>query len=182
VAGSDSDRVTFLQVLRCVAHNELFDIPEPLLPFVEDDASLFEEDDAEQTGILASWRQFLESPFSQIANYKKYVTDEIGFDTHHGVKGLEFKRVMVLLDDSESRGFMYSYERLLGVVPLSKTDIKNIQEGKDSAISRTLRLLYVTCTRAEDSLAVLAYSENPNKLREYVIAKGWFANDEVIAL
>jgi DNA helicase-2/ATP-dependent DNA helicase PcrA len=145
-------------------------------------ASLFEEDDTEQTGALASWRQLLESPFWQIINYKKYVTDEIGFDTQHGVKGLEFKRVMVLLDDSESRGFMYSYERLLGVVPPSKTDTKNIQEGKDSAMSRTLRLLYVTCTRAEDSLAVLAYSENPTKLREYAVAKGWFANDEVIVL
>ena len=116
-----SNKVTFLQILRCVADNEIFEIPAPLLPFVEGDASQFEEEDeAEQTGVLASWRQFLESPFFQIVNYKKYVTDAIGFDTHHGVKGLEFKRVMVLLDDSESRGFMYSYEKLLGVVPPSK--------------------------------------------------------------
>ena len=46
----------------------------------------------------------------------------------------------------------------------------------------TLRLLYVTCTRAEDSLAVLAYSENPSRLREHVVAQGWFSNDEAIIL
>ena len=51
--------------------------------------STIEEDDAaEENGVLASWRQFLETPFSQIVSYSKYVTNSGGFDTHHGVKGL----------------------------------------------------------------------------------------------
>ena len=66
MAGSDSDRVTFLQVLRCVAHNELFDIPEPLLPFVEDDASRFEEDYAEQPVFLHRGGNSLKALFPKL--------------------------------------------------------------------------------------------------------------------
>ncbi len=176
-------QVTFLEVLRCVDEHELFEIPDSLQPFVEQDASEFAEDDEQQEkSVLKAWRTFLESPYSQIIPYAKYVADDETFDTHHGVKGLEFKRVMVLRDDSEARGFMYSYDKLLGVEAPSDTDIKNEREGKDTAIARTRRLLYVTCTRAEDSLAVLVYTRDPAKVRDHVTAQGWFETDEIVTL
>jgi len=112
----------------------------------------------------------------------RYVGEDEAFDTHQGVKGLEFKRVIVLLDDSEARGFMYSYDKLLGVEAPSATDLKNEREGKDTIIARTRRLLYVTCTRAEESLAVLVYTTNPTKVRDHVVAQGWFGSDESVIL
>lgn len=177
------DQVTFLEVLRCVAEHELFEIPNSLQPFIEHDASEFAKDDeAEETGVLQAWRTFLESPYTQIIPYAKYVSNDETFDTHHGVKGLEFKRVMVLLDDSEARGFMYSYDKLLGVVPPSAVDIKNENDGKDTALARTRRLLYVTCTRAEDSLAVLVYTKDTSRVRDHITAQGWFEADEIVIL
>ena len=101
------------------------------------------------------------------------------FDTHQGVKGLQFKRVMVILDDAEARGFMFGYGKLLGDKELSATDQKNISERKDSSIDRTRRLLYVTCSRAERSLALVVYAENPEAVKSHVIHKGWFADGEV---
>jgi hypothetical protein len=71
-----------------------------------------------------------------------------------GVKGREFDRVFVILDDSEARGFMFSYEKLLGAKPFSEEDKRKIAEGTETGINRSRRLLYVTCTRAKKSLAL----------------------------
>lgn len=175
--------VTFRDVLKCVAEHELFEIPEALQPFVEQDTAEYVEPDVqEDTGVLEAWRTFLECPHAQIIPYVKYTSEDEAFDTHHGVKGLEFKRVMVLLDDSEARGFMYSYDKLLGVEAPSASDLKNEREGKDTAVARTRRLLYVTCTRAEASLAILVYTTEPTKICNHVIAQKWFEADEIILL
>jgi DNA helicase-2/ATP-dependent DNA helicase PcrA len=95
------------------------------------------------------------------------------------VKGLEFERVMVILDDAEARGFMFGYEKLLGAKAASATDIKNAREGKETGVDRMRRLFYVTCSRAEKSLAIVAYSENPVAVKAHVLANGWFADGEI---
>jgi DNA helicase-2/ATP-dependent DNA helicase PcrA len=66
---------------------------------------------------------------------------------------------MVIMDDAEAKGFMFSYEKLFGAKDITSTDKKNEQEGRDTSIKRTSRLFYVACTRAEESLAVVAYTE-----------------------
>ncbi|HOV28069.1 MAG TPA: hypothetical protein PK566_17145 [Pseudobacteroides sp.] len=87
--------------------------------------------------------------------------------------------MMVIIDDSEARGFLFSYEKLFGAKPKSQTDIKNEQEGKDTGIARTTRLFYVTCTRAEKSLAVVVYTDNSEAVKETAISNGWFRKDEI---
>src|SRR5690606_38169749 len=110
----------------------------------------------------------------------EYMSDRAKFGTHQGVKGLEFPRVMVILDDEEARGFLFSYEKLFGAKELTATDIKNAQEGKDTTLERTKRLFYVTCSRAEKSLAIVAYTANPDAVRGQVLSQGWFSEDEII--
>lgn len=173
------------QVLTCVAESNLFEIPERLLPVLEvlqksasDNAEQEEQDDPvtpETSALLA----FLEAPFGQIDLYRQYVSGLAPFDTHQGVKGREFERVMVIMDDAQARGFMFGYEKLLGARAASQTDIKNVQEGKETGVDRTRRLLYVTCSRAEKSLALVAYTENPTAVKSYVAQNGWFSEDEI---
>ena|SRR6056297_675629 len=100
-------------------------------------------------------------------------------DTHQGVKGLEFERVMVIMDDSEARGFMFGYAKLLGEKAPTANDLKKKKEGKDTSIDRTRRLLYVTSSRAEQSLALVVYSGNPDSVKAHVIDNGWFSEDEI---
>lgn len=83
------------------------------------------------------------------------------------------------MDDIEARGFLFSYEKLFGAKPKTVTDIKNEQEGKDTGITRTARLFYVACTRAEKSLAVIAYTENKDKVKKNSILNGWFLDQEI---
>lgn len=101
------------------------------------------------------------------------------FATHQGVKVLEYNRVMVIMDDSEARGSLFSYEKLFGAKAKTDTDIKNEREGKDTGILRTTRLFYVACTRAEKSLAVVAYTENKEIVKDTVIANKWFLEEEI---
>lgn len=115
----------------------------------------------------------------ELERYSQYISGKTRFDTHQGVKGLEFPRVMVILDDSESKGFLFKYEKIFEVDSLTKTDIQNEQEGKDTSTKRTLRLFYVACTRAKDSLAIVVYTKDPYKARQTAIKNGWFSENEI---
>lgn len=123
---------------------------------------------------LRAWVEVMDLPIDMIHKYDDYVNHRSRFDTHQGVKGLEFNRVMVIIDDSESKGFLFSYDKLFGVKDLSDRDKQNLSEGKETSIERTKRLFYVTCTRAKNSLAVVMYTSNLEKVKANAIIKGWF--------
>ena len=63
---------------------------------------------------------------------------------------------------------------------LSATDLNNENMAIDSAITRTRRLLYVICSRAKKSLAVVAYTNEPNVVKEKDVASKWFNDDEIV--
>ncbi|QAY78150.1 UvrD-helicase domain-containing protein [Sphingosinicella sp. BN140058] len=155
-------------VLRTIAGSRLLSIPESLQPSAlrktasQPADAHDEEADDERTAAID---QFLQARFSQVPGYDDYVSGRAAFDTHQGVKGLEFPRVMVIMDDLEAGGFTFSYEKLLGV--------------NGAANEVTQRLFYVTCSRAEESLALVAYSADPEAVRRNVIASGWLEPREV---
>lgn len=171
-------------VLENVATTNLFVVPDSLkaaLAAVSAKPTASEDDEeADPVGEnVAALLALLDCPFSMIAPYASYVAHEASFDTHQGVKGLEFDRVMVLMDDGDARGFLFGYDKLLGAKELSPSDLKNAQEGKDSSVDRTRRLFYVTCSRAKSSLALVAYSTDPAAMKTHVIQSGLFHGDEV---
>ncbi|WP_018076532.1 UvrD-helicase domain-containing protein [Thiobacillus denitrificans] len=188
---------SFQQVLDTLAATKLFVIPDALTIFVsQEDADATkdklaedkaiddqEEDELSEVDIeLEGWRKFLATPFDQIKAYADYVAGTSPFGTHQGVKGLEFPRVKVVVSDEEARGFMFSYEKLFGAKAKSAADLKNEEAGDETTIDRTRRLFYVTCSRAMESLAIVAYSEQPDAIREMVVGEGWFTADEVEVL
>jgi DNA helicase-2/ATP-dependent DNA helicase PcrA len=189
---------TFMDVLQSLAASALFELPDVLRNIVqrenmaadlaallgdlgEDDAANPDEvEEAEpQDTVTQAWDNFLRVPFEQIIPYTEYVSGTAKSATHQGVKGLEFPRVMVIIDDDEARGFLFSYDKLFGAKAKTDTDIKNEREGNETSIDRTRRLFYVTCSRAEKSLAVVAYSADPNAVVMTAQEQGWFGGDEV---
>jgi DNA helicase-2/ATP-dependent DNA helicase PcrA len=185
---SEGKEPRFIDILRVIKQTGLFEIPESLRPIA---ARTDEEQAAAETEIAAQnaseeeetaldcWDEFLLTPFNQVREYVKYVSGNASFDTHQGVKGLQFPRVMVIIDDSSARGFLFSYDKLFGVKGKTKTDLDNEKVGKETGIDRTRRLFYVTCSRAQSSLAIVAYSENPKALKEYALAQNWFQDHEI---
>lgn len=95
---------------------------------------------------------------SELTGYYTYMSQESPYSTQHGTKGAEFERVVVVLDDDESRFHLYSYDKLLGLTEMSAKDLKNQADGKDSAIERTRRLFYVCISRARKSLAIVLFA------------------------
>lgn len=161
-----------IEVLQKINKLKLFVIPDSL-------QSLVLKEDNDEDRVLEALKLSFSSPFSQIKAYQEYITGESKFETHQGVKGLEYPRVMVIIDDSEARGFMFSYDKLFGTKELTPTDIKNIDSGKETGIDRTRRLFYVACSRAEESLAVVVYTKFPELIKDGVIRKGWFRESEI---
>lgn len=179
---------SLIDILYNIVSTGLFSIPESLLPIairtkdeqkIAQNDSKQSEDGEKKDNLIDAWDSALASSFSQIEAYNEYISDRARFGTHQGVKGLEFPRVMVILDDEESKGFLFSYEKLFGAKSPTTTDLKNEHEGKETSIDRTRRLFYVTCSRAEKSLAIVAYTNEPQKVKEYVLSQGWFAENEI---
>lgn len=163
-----------------VGKSGIFDIPNELkISFERTKSEGKEEKNDDDDESLLAWDMSLDSSFSEIINYNDYISDSSNFGTHQGVKGLEFDRVMVIIDDEESRGFMFSYDKLFGVKELTKGDSENIAEGKETGIDRTSRLFYVACSRAKNSLAIVAYSDKPEKLKNNFLGLGWFLANEI---
>jgi len=190
--------VSAYEVLNFIAQQGLFIVPDSLAPFVEpgeasmevkmgtDDVNRGAEDDddvAVDAGTeLGAWRRALEAPLHQIELYDVYVQGKSQFGTHQGIKGLEFPRVLVVINDDEARGFLFAYDKFFGAKEKSKTDYENEAIGKETSLDRTRRLFYVTCSRAEKSLAIVYYAPNPIQARDAILELGWFEQDEVQVL
>lgn len=123
------------------------------------------------------------APWSELERYRRYLTGNSELATHQVVKGSEFTHVMVVMDDKQAGGNQVSYDKLFGATELGERDLENIQAGKETTIDRSLRLLYVTCSRARESLALVLWAENPADALEFARHKsGWFAAEEVVAI
>jgi DNA helicase-2/ATP-dependent DNA helicase PcrA len=173
-------------VLQCIASHGLLKIPDALKPVIallqtvpvsEGDANAPDDQVSDETKALLA---VMEAPIDQIDLYRQYVSDEASFDTHQGVKGRQFDRVMVIMDDTEARGFLFGYGKLLGEKAPSKADLENEAAQRDTSVNRTRRLFYVTCSRAKKSLALVMYADNPATVKKHVTDAGWFTDDEVI--
>ena len=123
------------------------------------------------------------APWSELERYRRYLAGNTKLATHHVVKGSEFTHVMVVMDDKQAGGNQASYDKLFGAKQLSDVDMKNAKAGKETTIDRSLRLLYVTCSRARESLALVLWAERPTEALEFARHKGgWFAADEVVEI
>lgn len=167
---------SLLNVLLSVSQTGLLKVPESLRAFTiasgSGDQAVVESSGGsdpgpDETDSLTAWREALETPFEQIRHYDDYINGRSAFDTHQGVKGLQFPRVCVVMGDDEARGWLFSYEKLLG--------------AKDGAQvgDATRRLFYVTCSRAEKSLALVDYTSSPEAVRDNILREGWFTESEV---
>lgn len=181
----ESGDPTLLDIITEVNRSGLLSLPLELSIIASRSTKIPEVESAEddqQDEIILAWENALKSSYSEIVAYAAYVSDESNFGTHQGIKGLEFHRVVVVLDDEEAGGWSWSYEKLFGAKAPTAADIKNQKEGKETTIDRTRRLFYVTCSRAEKSLAVVAYSQNPQQVRQSAIDYGWLDEGEVIMM
>ena len=164
------------ELLRIVYEKDIFSLSKDIEQMFENPPLEGDEDFQKISNLSAA----LNSPFSEVERYWEYVNGQASFDTHQGVKGLEFERVMVIIDDNEASGSNFKYNKLLGIEPKSITDLRNESEGKETSIDRTRRLLYVTCSRAINSLVIVFYVDDVDAAVSSLKETGWFDENEIM--
>lgn len=150
----------------------------PAQPTGEEDNDDDQEDD-ESDKEMASMDAFLACPATQLLAYRTYISERSPFWTQQGIKGTEFDRVLVVLDDAESTHFQFSYDKYLGLKSLSDTDRKHIEAGEETTVDRTRRLFYVSCTRALKDLAVVLFTADPEQAEAHMRQLGLFEGDSI---
>lgn len=163
---------TVRDVLIFIHDSRLANLDPRLLAFLEQQLPPVEEgdepdeEDAEKE--VSAMEAFLDCPAAELWGYRKYLEDKSPFSTQQGIKGTEFPRVLVVLDDEEGTHTQFSYDKYLSIKPLSERDHKNIQEGKPTVVDRTRKLFYVCCTRALTDLVVVLFSNDPELAEQRV--------------
>ncbi len=150
----------------------------PAQPAEEGDNDDDQEDD-ESDKEMASMDAFLACPAIQLLAYQTYISERSPFWTQQGIKGAEFDRVLVVLDDAESTHFQFSYEKYLGLKALSDADRKHLDAGEETTVDRTRRLFYVCCTRALKDLAVVLFTADPEQAEAHVRQLGLFEGGSI---
>ncbi|MBV7538461.1 AAA family ATPase [Duganella sp. sic0402] len=140
------------------------------------------EEESKTDRMRRGWCALFAAPWSQLQKYRTYLAGDSSMATHQVVKGSEFSHVMVVMDDKLAGGHQISYDKIFGGAELSKSDRDNMDKGKETSIDRTLRLLYVTCSRAQESLALVLWSSDPAAALERIKNSEWFSEGEFVAI
>lgn len=175
---------TVAEVLAPVLSAELFEVDHRLQEAYADKSPAPQvpgrgEDESKQTRMRRGWCALFAAPWKQLKCYRNYLAGISELATHQVVKGSEFKHVMVVMDDALAGGTRFKYDTIFGGTQLSPNDKKNAKSGKETTIDRTLRLLYVTCSRAQESLALVLWSSDPAAAMARIKESQWFAEDEI---
>ena len=130
------------EVLDYVFDNKLLRKPKRVLALEQSLEQPVDEAKAEKDrAFLAALRAL---PYAQVVEFEKYLNNETAFSTQHGVKGEQFKNVLVVIDDTLWN--QYKFESVLA------------GDTAKSQYQRSLNLLYVACSRPTHRLAVLVQS------------------------
>lgn len=137
-----------------------------------------EDDPSNEINSMAA---FLACPANQLRPYQAYVNEESPFSTQQGVKGAEFDRVLVVLDDDEGTHVQFSYGKYLGLKEPSARDKKTLDEGGETSVERTRRLFYVCCTRARQDLVVVLFVIDPTAAIAHIRRLGLFPDADILS-
>lgn len=187
IAAAYKDGATVREVLAPILKRGLFEADSRLIQAYGDNSPpppepKVKSKEAKEDRRKRGWHALFKTSWPEISRYSAYLGGEAELATHQVVKGSEFKHVMVVMDDKEAGGHWFSYDKLFGAEELSPEDQDKVEDGNETTIDRTLRLLYVTCSRAEESLALILWAKNPKAALDAIEQSKWFHVHEVIEL
>jgi DNA helicase II / ATP-dependent DNA helicase PcrA len=100
--------------------------------------------------------------YEEVRKLYQFCEGHTPFSTQHGIKGKEFRDVLIVLDNGGWNN--YNFENLF------------TNAGTDSVINRTRKMFYVCCTRTERNLVVVYKNPKPAVIET---AKQWFGAENV---
>ncbi|MEH6810841.1 MAG: UvrD-helicase domain-containing protein [Hyphomonas oceanitis] len=105
--------------------------------------------------------QFFLMTTRDLSAYCNFILENSAYSTQHGVKGEEYRNVLVVFDDVEAAWNQYSFTKLL--TP------QTAGEPTEGQRERGRKLAYVCFSRAEENLRILLFTPNPDAARQELI-------------
>lgn len=170
------DNETLGDILRYCQEKEIFKISEKLADALKREPRDEVYDESIHSLEKGDWLadMFFQMPTTEIGSYCEFMSEKTIYSTQHGVKGEEYKNIIVVFDDSEASWFNYSFAKML--TP------NTAGEPKDEQEERTRKLAYVCFSRAEVNLRVVLFSENPESAKTELLEKGLFSENQISIL
>lgn len=109
----ENNEQSIISLLSLIATSKLLELPDVFLPIVSSRDIKLDPAEDKREEFNTAWEKALSSPLSSLKSYASYINDKSTYGTHQGVKGLQFPRVLAILDDDNARGFLFNYEKLL---------------------------------------------------------------------
>ena len=175
----DGSGNTIRQVLEFVRDRGLTRLDDDFQDYLDNEEVDQEEN---QNAEARSVNAFLDCTADELWGYRTYIEEQSPFATQQGIKGAEFDRVLVVLDDEEAKYNLFSYGKYFGTTELSNMDRTNIANGTDSVVDRTRRLFYVCCSRAVRDLAVILFVHDVVSTRAALERKAFFRAEDTYLL
>lgn len=132
--------------------------------------------ETEHSGDKGDWLAdcFFESTTEEIGPYIEFIQKNTAYSTQHGVKGEEYKDVVVVFDDTEAAWTYYSFTKML-----TPGTSGNPTDGQNE---RSRKLAYVCFSRAEENLRILLFTPRPQAAKEELVSKNLFKNDQILIM
>lgn len=115
--------------------------------------------------------QFLRMSSTEIEPFAAFVNENAPLSTQHGVKGEEYKDVLVVFDDIEAAWSNYSFTKTL-----TPNTSGSPTEGQ---YDRSRKLAYVCFSRAEVNLRILLFTPDPETAKKELISNGLFEKTQI---
>jgi DNA helicase-2/ATP-dependent DNA helicase PcrA len=162
------------EILLFCQSNEIIEVSERLSLHLERTPCTEDYDDDLHAIDKEDWLvdEFFNMPPAEIEPYAAFISDNTPYSTQHGVKGEEYKNVVVVYDDIEAAWNLYSFTKML-VPELAG----NPTEGQ---FDRSTRLAYVSFSRAVENLRILLFTPDPKGTKKILIEKSLFREDQVV--
>ncbi len=133
-----------------------------------------EEYDQElHSGDKSDWLtdSFLSMTTKEIQPFVDFIYDNTPLSTQHGVKGEEYKNVVVVFDDTDAAWHMYNFVKML------TPNTSGIPT--DGQKQRSRKLAYVCFSRAEENLRILLFTPDPEGAKRELIENQLFDEEQI---
>ncbi|MHB8503631.1 MAG: UvrD-helicase domain-containing protein [Candidatus Acidiferrales bacterium] len=156
------------EVVDYLEQTQHLSIPDPVERRERELSRLGPEPAFEDAPSLESLHKLRAVPYREVVVLKHFLDDKTPFSTKHGVKGLEFENVLVVL----GRGWnLYNFNQMLEWAP------DKFPPDRRDTFERNRNLFYVACSRPKTRLALLFTQKLSDKA--LVTLGSWFGKGAV---
>lgn len=164
---------TLGEILKFSQENNLCEISDRLSDHLNRPARKEDYSDELYSDEKSDWLadSFFKMSTSEIAPFAAFTSENTAMSTQHGVKGEEYRDVLVVFDDIDAGWNNYSFTKTLTPNTSGKPT--------DGQLERSTKLAYVCFSRAEENLRILLFTANPTAAKNELVANKLFNEQQI---